>query len=71
LAAGSGGRLLRPEKESDKIDTVKTLWPEFPGGQLRETRFRSMPLTPAWLAVLGIALLLCALWALRKRFQLD
>lgn len=60
LASASGGSVL--EKNS---------WPALPGGQTRETRFQAAALAPAWPMVLMIASLLCALWALRKRFQID
>jgi hypothetical protein len=60
LASTSGGSVL--EKNS---------WPALRGGQARETRFQAAALAPAWPMVLLIASLLCALWALRKRFQID
>jgi hypothetical protein len=60
MAAASGGSLLE-----------KTSWPSLRGGQTRETRFRAAALAPAWPLVLLITALLCALWTLRKRFQID
>jgi hypothetical protein len=60
VASASGGRVLDARA-----------WPALRGGQMRETRFRAAPLAPAWPSVLLIALLLCAVWGLRKRFQID
>jgi hypothetical protein len=65
-AAASGGRILEASQDGSPF-----AWPVLRGGQTRESRFRAAELAPAWPSVLVISLLLCALWALRKRLRLD
>ncbi|HLU69395.1 MAG TPA: LPXTG cell wall anchor domain-containing protein, partial [Fibrobacteria bacterium] len=83
LAARHGGRVL-PERDARVLDPpvreragraeggeTESPWPVVPGGQVRETRARAVPLAPPFGTVGGLVLALGGLWLGRKRRQLD
>jgi len=69
-AAASRGSLIIAKKVTYN-NSYSMQFPQLRGGQTRETRDHSIPLASPFLAVIFVAILFFALWALRKRLRID